>query len=737
MPSRRFWLSLVAVLAFAAQSFAQITWNFTYQDVVQNNGIGFADPTVDPGQTLSRGQLRQDSITAATVYLNTILDGRGTINAGFDTSLQTGSGFLAAYGPSYSSPNFSTGQFNNGQMYRAGRAGNVSGNAGSGQFNFGYGWNYAGQNGAPSGSRYDMVTVAIHEITHGLGFLSLTNPNGSSEFGGGPNSPATYSGFDRFLQRGNGPLNSTSRLFNTDITNAGYGSFTGNASTLTNNNDPTTGLFFGGAFAREVYGGAVPLYAPNSYQSGSSTSHVNDSTAVMNPFVGANQVKRYRPYEIAMMMDIGWNVYNWNAASGTGNWADGINGTPDSPTSYTLANSRWRTDSGIISGGGTYNTFNNPAPAPVLPVYGQTTANIVLNFSNTGSTAYTSTNNFGNAIRLSRLTFTSTDPAGTINIAGGTLNFGLNANGSASVLVPKIQQNGSGAVNISSTIQTNTIATQTVDGVQFAGHTGVTVEGTGSGLVTISGNITGNGGLTKNSNSFNLVLTGTNTYTGTTAVNAGSLFVNGNSSAATGAVSVNGGTLTGTGTVGGAVTVNSGGALEGGNGGIGTLAVANNVTVNSGGILRAQLGASTADQINMTGGSYVLDLKNGAVVSLVGSGFNSTPTTYMLADLNGTGNFLRLNGTDVAADTDLNVFTSTGGSNGTNSNGNLTISLSGINLAAGDRFTLRRDSFGDLVLVFTPVPEPAGILVICGLISAGGLAWRRWAKRPAPPTTAC
>lgn len=725
MPSfRRLWLSVVAVLALAVPSFAQITWNFTYQD---GAGVGFNDNTVDPGETLSRGQLRRNSIDVATTYLNTVLDGRGTVNAQFGASQSDGSGALASYGPQQIV--LIDGSFQNGGIYQSARTNQLpfSGTAGSGQFDFGYGWNYAGQNSAVSGSRYDMVTVAIHEIGHGLGFLSLANQNGVGLSNSAVGTPDVYSGLDRYLQRGSGAFNSTSRLFNTDISNSNYGAFTGLASTFTNGNDASTGLFFGGAFAREVNGGApIAMFAPNPYQGGSSVSHVNDSAAVMNPSVTPNTVKRFQAYEIAMLMDAGWNVYNWNNTNGgTGNWLDGAN---------NVANSRWRSDSGIVyngaaNGNQTFNTNSSQSQAPILPVYGQVTANIVLNFSNTGTTAYTSTNNVG-SVRLSRLTFASTNATGTINIDGGTLNFGLNQNGSASVLVPKIRQSGSGAVNISSAIQTNSIATQTIDGVQFNGHNGVTIEGTGSGLVTISGNITGSGGLTKNGPSFNLVLSGTNSYTGATTVGSGSLFVNGNSSAATGTVSVNsGGVLTGNGTVGGAVLVNNGGRVEAGNSGIGTLAVTNNVTVNNGGTLRAELGASTADQLNMTGNNYILDLKNGTVVSLVSSGFNSSTFTYTLADLNGTGNVLRLNGANVATDTDLAIFTSTGGNAGSNSNSNLTVSLSGFNLLAGDKFTLRRASNGDFVLLFTPVPEPAGILVVCGLVTAGGLAWRRWTKR--------
>jgi fibronectin-binding autotransporter adhesin len=81
--------------------------------------------------------------------------------------------------------------------------------------------------------------------------------------------------------------------------------------------------------------------------------------------------------------------------------------------------------------------------------------------------------------------------------------------------------------------------------------------------LSVAGTMTGGFGFTKTGPG-TLTLSGNNSYTGLTVVSGGALLINGNQSAATGAVTVaSGATLSGTGTTGGDVTIADGGHLVG------------------------------------------------------------------------------------------------------------------------------------------------------------------------------
>jgi outer membrane autotransporter protein len=136
------------------------------------------------------------------------------------------------------------------------------------------------------------------------------------------------------------------------------------------------------------------------------------------------------------------------------------------------------------------------------------------------------------------------------------------------------------------------------------GNSGTAVQ-LGSATLTVnntanaaySGEMSGSGGLTK-SGGGSFTLTGTNGYTGTTAVDAGALIVNGSIAGSSGVTVAAGATLGGSGTI--PTTVLNGGTLSPGNS-AGTLTVNGNLTFNPGSTYLVEIQGANADRLNVTG----------------------------------------------------------------------------------------------------------------------------------------
>ena len=156
---------------------------------------------------------------------------------------------------------------------------------------------YFGTDGNP-GSKLDFVSVVLHEIWHGLNFsgsMRVTGGLGYWEWGncGHPSS------YDRFTEDGGGG----------SLLNYTCGS-TSLASALLSNN-----IFFDGPNAKAVNGGSrVPLYAPNSWQQGSSYSHLAESyngtaNALMTYSIGYNEANHHPgPVGLCLLRDLGWAI---------------------------------------------------------------------------------------------------------------------------------------------------------------------------------------------------------------------------------------------------------------------------------------------------------------------------------------------------------------------------------------------------------------------------------------------
>ena len=152
-------------------------------------------------------------------------------------------------------------------------------------------WNTRGD-GVPTNNEYDLQSVFLHEIGHGLGFLS--NDAYDPFFGLGSLDQPTP--FDAYLQTSDGR-----RLADLPTPSKELGVAL------------TSSLVWSGVNAVKANGGVKPkMYTPARYESGSSTSHLDEATfskagvdSVMTPSLDPGEIfKEPGPLLLAMMEDM-------------------------------------------------------------------------------------------------------------------------------------------------------------------------------------------------------------------------------------------------------------------------------------------------------------------------------------------------------------------------------------------------------------------------------------------------
>lgn len=180
---------------------------------------------------------------------------------------------------------------------------------------------YFGTDGNPGDGSWDFETVALHELTHGMGFVSSFTADGD-ETGGG--RCPLYAGC-----WGAYPADATPFVFDRYMVDAGSG-----GATLFRYGDGTGGLYsaltsgsvyWDGTNGTYAGGGARPrLFAPSPWEPGSSASHLDESTyttgtanALMTPIVNSGEVI-HAPGQITdgMLADLGWTSDHVTAAWG-------------------------------------------------------------------------------------------------------------------------------------------------------------------------------------------------------------------------------------------------------------------------------------------------------------------------------------------------------------------------------------------------------------------------------------
>ena len=290
-----------------SRTFSGITWNFDYVD---DAGTGFNDTVL--------GSPRQATLELAAEYISSVLhESGGVVDVNISTFNDSGTSTLASAGPTLiGTPD--EGVINNGSAFEHILDGAIDPSvAGPTDFpdmrvrvNIANSFTLAGR--ATSSGEFDLLSILIHEITHGLGFLrgisfaegpgeacdaaaNEPRPDGTGVWG---TSPDNYSTLGMLLNTGNGG-NFISDSF----------TFVGQTSFFTGGDN---GVIFTGANANAVFGSVPPIYAPSTFECGSSLSHwalniVPGESAVMEPSFSPQELARqYQDFEIAALVDIGY-----------------------------------------------------------------------------------------------------------------------------------------------------------------------------------------------------------------------------------------------------------------------------------------------------------------------------------------------------------------------------------------------------------------------------------------------
>lgn len=153
---------------------------------------------------------------------------------------------------------------------------------------------YFGTDGHP-GTKYDMVTVVLHELCHGLGFFDSMDTDGGYGYYGFLTVPVIY---DMFIENYNGAkltdtlsfINFSSSLYNQLVSDS---------------------VYFNGPLLRNFNNGMrAKLYSPSEFDNGSSISHLDEDNTdypLMTPFINPGEAI-HNPGDLTMSIlgDLGW-----------------------------------------------------------------------------------------------------------------------------------------------------------------------------------------------------------------------------------------------------------------------------------------------------------------------------------------------------------------------------------------------------------------------------------------------
>ena len=156
---------------------------------------------------------------------------------------------------------------------------------------------YYGIDGKTPDWKYDLVTVVIHEAIHGLGFMDSMYTDGSTGSYGATSIPLIY---DTFIEDLAGKRLTDTSLFL-------------NPSAQLNSEISSGNLFFNGPLLNNyTTGSRAKLYTPETYDAGSSISHLDENVTpvvdqLMTPIISrAEAIHDPGKLTMSILGDLGW-----------------------------------------------------------------------------------------------------------------------------------------------------------------------------------------------------------------------------------------------------------------------------------------------------------------------------------------------------------------------------------------------------------------------------------------------
>ncbi len=156
---------------------------------------------------------------------------------------------------------------------------------------------YFGTDGKTPVDKYDLVTVVIHEICHGLGFFDSMNAESSVGSYGLGTIPIIY---DKFVENLSGKKLTDTSLFRQNSNNLYEELISGQ-------------LYFAGPITRRyLSGNRARLYSPPTWDPGSSVSHLDElrtteADALMTPYIDLGEaIHDPGNLTLSILGDLGW-----------------------------------------------------------------------------------------------------------------------------------------------------------------------------------------------------------------------------------------------------------------------------------------------------------------------------------------------------------------------------------------------------------------------------------------------